>query len=56
MSWYPVFVYMLSFSAACLFGYGAYEHVHEPTFSRALPSLLDRGVIWAHAHSHICLT
>lgn len=38
-------------TAPCLlFGYGAYEHVYEPTFSRALPSLLDRGVIWAHAH------
>ena len=38
-------------TAPCLlFGYGAYELVYEPTFSRALPSLLDRGVVWAHAH------
>lgn len=38
-------------TAPCLlFGYGAYEVVYEPTFSRTLPSLLDRGVVWAHAH------
>ena len=38
-------------TAPCLLlGYGAYEHVYEPEFSRALPSLLDRGVVFAHAH------
>jgi oligopeptidase B len=38
-------------SAPCLlYGYGAYEYVYEQTFSRALPSLLDRGVVYAHAH------
>ena len=29
MSWYPVFVYLLSFSAACLFGYGAYRVIKD---------------------------
>ena len=38
-------------TAPCLlYGYGAYEYSVDPTFSRALPSLLDRGVVWAHAH------
>jgi oligopeptidase B len=38
-------------SAPCLlYGYGAYEYVFEQSFSRALPSLLDRGVVYAHAH------
>ncbi len=38
-------------TAPCLlYGYGAYEYVYEPTFSRSLPSLLDRGVVYAHAH------
>jgi oligopeptidase B len=38
-------------SAPCLlYGYGAYEYVYDPAFSRALPSLLDRGVVYAHAH------
>jgi oligopeptidase B len=38
-------------TAPCLlFGYGAYEFSYDPSFSRALPSLLDRGVVWAHAH------
>ncbi|MGB7982822.1 MAG: prolyl oligopeptidase family serine peptidase [Candidatus Nanopelagicales bacterium] len=38
-------------TAPCLlFGYGAYEFVYEPTFSRTLTSLLDRGVVYAHAH------
>ncbi len=38
-------------TAPCLlFGYGAYEYVYEPTFSRSLTSLLDRGVVYAHAH------
>lgn len=29
MSWYPVFVYLLSFSSACLFGYGAYRVIKD---------------------------
>ena len=29
MSWYPVFFYMLSFSAACLFAYGAYRVIKD---------------------------
>ncbi|BAX92053.1 S9 family peptidase [Mycobacterium shigaense] len=33
-----------------LFGYGAYEACHDPTFSAALLSLLDRGVVFAIAH------
>jgi oligopeptidase B len=38
-------------TAPCLlYGYGAYEYVVEPQFSRTLPSLLDRGVVHAHAH------
>jgi oligopeptidase B len=38
-------------TAPCLlYGYGAYEYVYEQTFSRTLPSLLDRGVVYAHAH------
>jgi oligopeptidase B len=38
-------------TAPCLlYGYGAYEYSYDPTFMRALPSLLDRGVVWAHAH------
>jgi oligopeptidase B len=38
-------------TAPCLlYGYGAYEYAYDPAFSRALPSLLDRGVVWAHAH------
>lgn len=38
-------------SAPCLlYGYGAYEYVFEPEFDPALPSLLDRGVVFAHAH------
>ncbi len=38
-------------TAPCLlYGYGAYEYVYEPAFSRALTSLLDRGVVYAHAH------
>jgi oligopeptidase B len=42
---------VLDGSAPCLlFGYGAYEACFEPSFDAALPSLLDRGVVWAHAH------
>jgi oligopeptidase B len=38
-------------SAPCLlYGYGAYEYVFEPEFDAALPALLDRGVVFAHAH------
>ncbi len=38
-------------SAPCLlYGYGAYEYVFEPEFDAALPPLLDRGVVFAHAH------
>jgi oligopeptidase B len=38
-------------SAPCLlYGYGAYEACIEPEFERGLPSLLDRGVVYAVAH------
>lgn len=38
-------------TAGCLlYGYGAYEYSFEPEFDPALPSLLDRGVVFAHAH------
>jgi oligopeptidase B len=38
-------------SAPCLlYGYGAYEAPLDPEFDRSLPSLLDRGVIYAIAH------
>ncbi len=37
--------------APCLlYGYGAYEYSYEPEFDLSLPSLLDRGVVFAHAH------
>jgi tight adherence protein C len=29
VSWYPVFFYLLSFSSACLFGYGAYRVIKD---------------------------
>ena len=35
---------------ALLYGYGAYEYTFEPDWDPALPSLLDRGVVFAHAH------
>jgi oligopeptidase B len=35
---------------ALLYGYGAYEYTFEPEWDPALPSLLDRGVVFAHAH------
>lgn len=35
---------------ALLYAYGAYEYVFEPEFDPALPSLLDRGVVFAHVH------
>jgi oligopeptidase B len=38
-------------SAPCLlYGYGAYEDSIDPEFERSLPSLLDRGVVYAIAH------
>jgi oligopeptidase B len=38
-------------SAPCLlYGYGAYETSIDPSFDRSLPSLLDRGVVYAVAH------
>ncbi len=38
-------------SAPCLlYGYGAYESCEDPAFDVSLPSLLDRGVIYAIAH------
>ena len=38
-------------SAPCLlYGYGAYEACCDPEFSIGLPSLLDRGVVYAIAH------
>ncbi|MGH2916220.1 MAG: S9 family peptidase [Solirubrobacteraceae bacterium] len=38
-------------SAPCLlYGYGAYESSLDPEFDRSLPSLLDRGVVYAVAH------
>ena len=35
---------------ALLYGYGAYEYTFEPDWDPALPSLLDRGVVFVHAH------
>ncbi|WP_460835404.1 prolyl oligopeptidase family serine peptidase [Nocardioides hungaricus] len=35
---------------ALVYGYGAYEAVDEPAWDPALPSLLDRGVVYVHAH------
>jgi oligopeptidase B len=38
-------------SAPCLlYGYGAYESCLDPEFEVSLPSLLDRGVVYAVAH------
>jgi oligopeptidase B len=38
-------------TAACVvYGYGAYGYTFEPEWDAALPSLLDRGVVWVHAH------
>lgn len=38
-------------TAPCLlYGYGAYEACDEPAFDTALTCLLDRGVVYAHAH------
>jgi oligopeptidase B len=35
---------------ALVYGYGAYEYTFEPDWDPALPSLLDRGVVFVHAH------
>ncbi len=35
---------------ALMYAYGAYEWSYEPEWDPALPSLLDRGVVYAHAH------
>jgi oligopeptidase B len=38
-------------SAPCLlYGYGAYESCDEPSFDPGIAALLDRGVVFAHAH------
>ncbi len=38
-------------AAPCLlYGYGAYEACEDPVFDISLPSLLDRGVVYAIAH------
>jgi oligopeptidase B len=38
-------------TAPCLlYGYGAYEYSFEPEFDPGLVPLLDRGVVFAHAH------
>jgi oligopeptidase B len=38
-------------SASCLlYGYGAYEACLDPEFELSLPSVLDRGVVYAVAH------
>ncbi|MFD1661832.1 prolyl oligopeptidase family serine peptidase [Streptomyces caeni] len=38
-------------TAPCLmYAYGAYEAVDEPTYDPALATLLDQGVVFAHAH------
>jgi len=38
-------------TAPCLlYGYGAYESCEDPAFEASLPSLLDRGVVYAIAH------
>lgn len=35
---------------ALLWGYGAYESCDDPMFETALPSLLDRGVVYVQTH------
>ena len=35
---------------ALLYGYGAYEATDDPAWDPALPSLLDAGVVFVHAH------
>ena len=40
----------LNGTAPCvIYAYGAYEAVDEPAWDAALPSVLDRGVVWVHA-------
>ncbi len=34
---------------AVVYAYGAYEAVDEPEWDPALPSVLERGVVWVHA-------
>jgi oligopeptidase B len=52
----PITVLMLKGAAldrsrpVLLYGYGAYGHALEPTFSANALSLVDRGWIWAMAH------
>ena len=42
---------VLGFARTCLmWGYGAYESCDDPEFDVALPSLLDRGVVYALTH------
>jgi oligopeptidase B len=42
---------LLDGSAPCLlYGYGAYESCEDPVFDISLPSILDRGVVYAIAH------
>lgn len=35
---------------AVIYAYGSYESVDDPGFEEGLPSLLDRGVVFVHAH------
>ena len=35
---------------ALVWAYGAYEYTFEPDWEEPLPSLLDRGVVFVHAH------
>jgi len=35
---------------ALLYAYGAYEYSFEPEYDAGLPCLLDRGVVFVHAH------
>ncbi|CUR60219.1 putative Protease 2 [metagenome] len=37
-------------AAALVYGYGAYEYTFEPDWDPSLPCLLDRGVVFVHAH------
>jgi oligopeptidase B len=37
-------------SPIVVFGYGAYGHSRDPVFSLTVPSLLDRGFVYAMAH------
>ena len=36
---------------ALVYGYGSYEAVDDPAWDPALPSLLDRGVVYVYAHN-----